>query len=267
MKAIILAAGHGTRMLPITKTIPKELLPVGNKPVIHYIVEGLSKAGIKDMLIITSQSKKALEDYFDKNYELEDILTKKWKTDALQAINEPKDLGNFTFVKQTEQKGTGHAILQAKPWIQDEFFMVVYADEIHHPKIYTEMLDLHHQSGKSVILWKEVDSDDVSKYGILKIENNFITDIIEKPSIQEAPSNYALFTPFIFPRKLFDLLEQSQPDAKSGEVYPRDAVKHIMKADGVVPYISNHPMRDASGNPESRLATNIAFANNPNILD
>lgn len=267
MKAIILAAGHGTRMLPITKTIPKELLPVGNKPVIHYIVEWLSKAGIKDMLIITSQSKKALEDYFDKNYELEDILTKKWKIDALKAINEPKDLWNFTFVKQTEQKGTGHAILQAKPWIQDEFFMVVYADEIHHPKIYTEMLDLHHQSGKSVILWKEVSPDDVSKYGILKIENNFITDIIEKPSTEEAPSNYALFTPFIFPRKLFDLLEQSQPDPKSGEVYPRDAVKHIMKTDGVVPYISSHPMRDASGNPESRLATNIAFANNPNILD
>lgn len=267
MKAIILAAGHGTRMLPITKTIPKELLPVGNKPVIHYIVEWLSKAWIKDMLIITSQSKKALEDYFDKNYELEDILTKKGKTDALQAINEPKSLGNFTFVKQTEQKGTWHAILQAKPRIQDEFFMVVYADEIHHPKIYSEMLDLHKTTWKSVILWKEVNHEDVSKYWILKIENNFITDIIEKPSIDEAPSNYALFTPFIFPRKLFDLLEQTKPDEKSWEVYPRDWVKHIMKADGVVPYISAHPMRDASGNPESWLATNIAFANNPNILD
>jgi UTP--glucose-1-phosphate uridylyltransferase len=267
MKAIILAAWHGTRMLPITKTIPKELLPVGNKPVIHYIVEWLSKAGINDMLIITSQSKKALEDYFDKNYELEDILTKKWKTDALKAINEPKDLGNFTFVKQTEQKGTGHAILQAKPWIQDEFFMVVYADEIHHPKIYTEMLDLHSKSGKSVILWKEVSPDEVSKYWILQIENNFITDIIEKPSQEEAPSNYALFTPFIFPRKLFDLLEQIQPDSNSWEVYPWDWVKHIMKTDWVVPYISTHPMRDASGNPESRLATNIAFANNPHILD
>jgi len=267
MKAILLAAGHGTRMLPITKTIPKELLPVGNKPVIHYIVEGLSKAGIKDMLIITSQSKKALEDYFDKNYELEDLLQRKWKTEALQAINEPKSLGNFTFVKQTEQKGTGHAILQAKPRIQDDFFMVIYADEIHHPKIYQEMIDLHIQTGKSVILWKEVHPDEVSKYGILQIENGLITDIVEKPTKELAPSNYALFTPFIFPHALFDLLENTQPDEKSGEVYPRDAVKHIMKTDGVVPYISRHPMRDASGTPQSRLETNIAFANNPHILE
>lgn len=267
MKVIILAAGHGTRMLPITKTIPKELLPVGNKPVIHYIVEGLAKAKIQDMLIITSQSKKALEDYFDKNYELEDILIKKWKAEALKAINEPKSLWNFTFVKQTEQKGTGHAMLQAKPWIQDEFFMVVYADEIHHPKIYQEMIELHQKTWKSVILWKEVSPDDVSKYGILEITDGLITDIVEKPAKEDAPSNYALFTPFIFPRKLFDLLEQCEPDPKSGEVYPWDAVKHIMKTDGVVPYISTHPMRDASGNPQSWLETNIAFANNPRILE
>lgn len=219
------------------------------------------------MLIITSQSKKALEDYFDKNYELEDILRKKGKTEELKAINEPKSLWNFTFVKQTEQKGTGHAILQAKPWIQDDFFMVVYADEIHHPKIYQEMIDLHKQTQQSVILGKKVSPDDVSKYGILKIENNRITDIVEKPSPEQAPSNYALFTPFIFPRKLFDLLEDSQPDPKSWEVYPREAVKHIMESDGVVPYLSPHPMRDASGNPQSWLETNIAFMNNPHILD
>ena len=219
------------------------------------------------MLIITSQSKKALEDYFDKNYELEDILMKKGKTDALKAINEPKSLGNFTFVKQTEQKGTGHAILQAKPWIGDEFFMVVYADEIHHPKIYQEMIELHQKTGKSVILGKEVPQEDVVKYGMLKIENGFITDIVEKPTVEDSPSRYALFTPFIFPRKLFDLLETSQPDPKSGEIYPWDAVKHIMKTDGVVPYISTHPMWDASGSPQSWLETNIAFANNPHILD
>jgi UTP--glucose-1-phosphate uridylyltransferase len=104
------------------------------------------------MLIVTSQSKKALEDYFDKNYELEDTLMKKGKINELNAINEPKSLGNFIFVRQTEQKGTGHAILQARPWVHDEFFMVVYADEIHHPKIYSEMIDLHNKTGKSVIL-------------------------------------------------------------------------------------------------------------------
>lgn len=145
--------------------------------------------------------------------------------------------------------------------------MVVYADEIHHPSIYKEMIELHQRTGKSVILGKEVAPEDVSKYGILRIENDFITDIVEKPAQDQAPSNYALFTPFIFPRKLFDLLEKSQPDPQSGEVYPWDGVKHIMNSDGVVPYISSHPMRDASGNPQSWLETNIAFMNNPHILD
>jgi UTP--glucose-1-phosphate uridylyltransferase len=129
------------------------------------------------------------------------------------------------------------------------------------------MIDLHNKTGKSVILWKEVSPDEVSKYGILEITDWLITDIIEKPSKEDAPSNYADFSPFIFPHKLFDLIEQSTPDPKSGEIYPWEAVKHIMKTDGVVPYISTHPMRDATGNPKSRLETNIAFANNPKILE
>lgn len=266
MKAIVLAAWYWTRMLPITKTIPKELLPIGTKPVIHYIIEWLVKSGIKDILIVTSQHKKALEDYFDKNYELEETLIKKWKTQALEAINQPKLMANFTFVKQKEQLWTWHAIMQARPRIQDDFFMVVYGDEIHHPKIYQEMIDLHNQSGQAVMFWKQVSPEDISKYGILDIQDNQIVDIVEKPPVHAAPSEYALFSPFIWPRRVLDLLTKTKPDKNTWEIYPRDAVKDVMQTEWVMPYISNYPMRDASGSPESWLQTNIEFAQNPDIL-
>jgi UTP--glucose-1-phosphate uridylyltransferase len=157
-------------MLPITKTIPKELLPVGNKPVIQYIVEGVVGAGIHDIVILSSQSKKALEDYFDKNYELEELLQKKGKSDLLEAINKPKNLARYSFIKQTEQAGTGHAILQAAPWINDDFFMVIYGDTIFHPDAFAEMIALHQQTGKSVMLVVEVPQQDVSKYGVIKMD-------------------------------------------------------------------------------------------------
>lgn len=267
MKAIILAAGHGTRMLPITKTIPKEMLPVGTKPVIHYIVEGLSKAGIRDIVMVTSQSKKAIEDYFDKHYELESLLDKKWKTEALTAIREPLGFANITFVRQSEMKGTGHAILQARPWIEDDFFMVLNGDEIHHPKVYQEMIALHQETGKGVMLAKNIPWPEISRYGVFNIKDGHIVDIVEKPAAHEAPSQYANFTPYIFPREVLDLLVDCQPDPISGEIYPRWAVKPLMAQKKIIPYMNTHPMRDACGNPQSWLETNIAFANNPRILD
>ena len=265
MKAIILAAGHGTRMLPITKTIPKELLPVGTKPVIHYIVEGLSQAGIKDMLIVTSQSKKALEDYFDKNFELEHLLETKGKHKYLKAINEPKSLGNFTFVKQSEQKGTGHAIMQAAPWINDDFVMVVYGDTIYHPKIYKEMVELHKEFGKGIMCLKEVPEEDVSKYGIARLEDGYFIDVIEKPTKEEAPSNMAVFTPYIVPGRFLELLMGTEPDAKSGEIYPWPALKQIMANKEMLGYVTEHSIRD-TGNPESWLKANMEIGRDPDLL-
>lgn len=265
MKAIILAAGHGTRMLPITKTIPKELLPVGTKPVIHYIVEGLSQAWIKDMLIVSSQSKKALEDYFDKNFELEHLLEKKWKHEHLKAINEPKSLGNFTFVKQSEQKGTWHAIMQAAPWISDDFVMVVYGDTIYHPKIYQEMVDLHKTTGKGVMCLKEVAEENVRKYGIAHLEDDHFMDVIEKPSREEAPSNIAVFTPYIVPGKFLKLLMNTEPDTKSWEIYPWPALKQIMANKEMLGYVTEHPLWD-TGNPEAWLKANMEIGQNPDLL-
>ena len=136
--------------------------------------------------------------------------------------------------------------MQAAPWIQDEYVMVVYGDEIHHPKIYQEMIALHHQTHKGVMLGKQVAREDISKYGILDIQDGHIVNILEKPSPSEAPSNYALFTPFIWPRRVLDLLASSAPHPETGEIYPRDAVKSIMDQEGILLYESPHPMRDAS---------------------
>jgi UTP--glucose-1-phosphate uridylyltransferase len=130
-------------MLPITKTIPKEMLPVGNKPVIQYIVEGIVGTGIQDIVMITSQGKRALEDYFDKNYELEELLRKKGKTEFLELINKPKTMANIVFARQNEQLGRTHAVYQAKKWVSDDFFMLCMGDNFFEPAFYAEMMDLH----------------------------------------------------------------------------------------------------------------------------
>lgn len=262
MKALILAAWFGTRMLPITKTIPKELLPVGNKPVIQYIVEGVVGAGIDEILILSSQSKKALEDYFDKNYELEELLKKKGKSDLLASINTPKNLARYSFVKQTEQLGTGHAILQAQPWIHEDFFMVIYGDTIFHPSAFQEMIALHQQTGKSVMLVVEVPQQDVSKYGVIKLDDDgHIIDIVEKPRPEYAPSNLIMYGIMILPKKIFWLLSRTPPDEQSGEIYPREAVGELMRERSLIPYICNHPTRDI-GSLESWIDANITFKQN-----
>ena len=259
MKAIILAAWHWTRMLPNTKTIPKELLPVGTKPVIHYVVEWLSKAGITDMLIITSQSKKALEDYFDKNFELEHLLEKKWKLEYLKAINEPRSLGNFTFVKQSEQMGTGHAIMQATPWISDDYVMIVYGDTIYHPNIYKEMVELHNRTWKWVMCMKKVPHEETYRYWIAKMDGEYLIDIVEKPSVETAPSNNAIFTPYIVHRKFLENLAWVKPDTISWEIYPRPAMQDILTNKEMVWYVTEHPLWD-TGNPEAWMKANIDLA-------
>ncbi|MCS6983052.1 MAG: sugar phosphate nucleotidyltransferase [Candidatus Absconditabacterales bacterium] len=259
MKAVILAAGHGTRMLPITKTIPKELLPVGNKPVIHYVVQGLAKAGISDIIIVTSSSKKALEDYFDKNYELEDMLKKKEKYEFLSAINEPKNLANICFVKQSEQLGIGHAMLTAKPWISDDFFMLVYGDSIYHPAIFSQVLDLHHHTGQMVMSLKHVPKHDVSKYGIVQIHDDHIIDFVEKPAPDNAPSTLASFSPIIYHRDIFDHLAKTGLDPRLGELYPRPGLLAMIPTYGLRPAISDQPIWD-TGNPHAWLAANNDLA-------
>lgn len=253
-------------MLPITKTIPKEMLPVGTKPVIHYLVEALSKAGIKEIIMVISTGKHALQEYFDKNFELEQALLKKWKLDMLQAINEPKDFAKITFVQQSELLWTGHAIMQAAPWIQDDFAMIVYADTIYHPKLFKDMLATHQKTQKPVMALTKIPMEDVYKYWVAKMEGDYMVDLIEKPAVEDAPSNLITFSPYIIPKRFFSLLEWTQADEKSWEIYPRPALKEIMKWEWVIWHITDLPFRD-TWNPESWMKANLEVGQNPELLN
>jgi len=240
MKAIILAAWFGTRMLPITKTIPKEMLPVGDKPVIQHTIEALVQCGISEIIIVTSQFKKVLEDYFDKNYELEELLEQKWKTTYLEMINKPKDLAKMAFVRQNKMLWTGNAILQAEPRVSEDFFMVLNGDDIYEAGSLQWMMDLHKQSWKSTMLLTQVEKEDVVNRWIAKIENDHIIGFVEKPSIESAPSNLANTGCVIYPRKMFELIKNTTPDAKSWEIYPREGFQKIMDSEWVLPYVTKN---------------------------
>ncbi len=259
MKAVILAAGFGTRMLPINKTVPKELLPVGDKPVIQYVIEALVNAWIEDILIVTSQWKKALEDYFDKSYELEAKLKSKWKTDLLELINKPKNLANFAFVKQKKPLWTWHAILQAKPWISDDFFIVVNADMIYKPDAFQNMIKLHNETKKPVWLLKEIDRKQAHKYWMAKLENEKVVDIVEKPKFGEEPSNLMNTWTFLRPKEAFDILMETDPEP-NWEIYPWKAAKRIIEKYWILPCITDW-LWDI-GNHKTRLDANVQLYKN-----
>jgi UTP--glucose-1-phosphate uridylyltransferase len=255
-------------MLPLTKTIPKELLPVGDRPAIQYIVEALVQHNIHDIIMITSQSKKALEDYFDKHYELEDILTKKNKSDLLRAINRPKEMGNIMFVKQTAPLGTAHAIMQAKPWIgTSESVFVIFGDMIYHPKCLGDMLDLHRQTGHAIVHAATIERENVHKYGVLEVDDTSrITNLVEKPSRDQAPSNIISTGAYLLPTRIFEYIEQTPLDPISGEHCLPDAIKRMMKDHPVYASSSNYPHRDV-GSIQGRLDANIDIGKHKILAD
>ncbi len=260
MKAIIPAAGYGTRMLPITKTIPKEMLPVGNKPVIQYIVEGLVSAGIDEIAMITSQGKIPLEHYFDKNYELEEQLRQKNKLDLLERINKPKNMAHYVFLKQTEQLGLPHAIAEASYWMDDDFFFVTVGDQFGEKAIYREMVDLHKKTKQPIIQLAQVPLEEVSKYGVVKIEWDEIIDMIEKPSPDQAPSNLISQGLYILPKDFFEAVKNVPIDISKGEIIMPDCLLYLRTMGyKLLPYISTHRMRDV-GSTELRLQTNNELA-------
>lgn len=230
-------------MLPITKTIPKEMLPVWEKPVIQYIVEDLSQSWIKDILMITSQQKKALEDYFDKNYELEDSLKKKGKEDLLALVTFPKSLANYAFVKQTQQLGTAHAISQVAPRINDDFFIVIFWDAIYPPTMISSLLQTFEKTKKPVVCVHEVAWEEVHNYGVVKIEWEIIKEIVEKPKREDAPSNLVCNGVYLLPKEIFDYIKKTPLDEKRGEYLLPDTLNLLMKERDVA-YVKVEPFRD-----------------------
>lgn len=265
MKAVILAAWLWTRTLPITKTIPKELLPVWDKPIIQYTIEWLVAAWIDDIVIITSQQKKPLEDYFDKNYELEDALQKKWKLDLLALINAPKNMAKYAFVKQFEPLWTWHAVMQVKHLISDDYFMVILADTIYPPEAFVDMKKSFDAKNSPFLAIHEVPREEVYKYGIVKLDGTSVIDFVEKPKVEDAPSNFIRNGVAILPKRVFQLLDQIGPDSRTWELYLTDAVKLLLQETSVQS-LSMRPYLD-TGSIQWRLEANEKFLRQGKLFD
>lgn len=204
-KAVIPAAGLGTRFLPATKAQPKEMLPVVDRPAIQYVVEEAVAAGIDDILIITGRNKRSLEDHFDRNFELEYLLEAKGKMDELGEVVNLADLADIHFVRQGEPLGLGHAVSVARKHIGDNPFVVMLGDDImtHRPPLISEMMDLHSETGGSVIALKEVPHSDISLYGCAEpgVRDGNVVEfrgVVEKPAPEDAPSDLAVVGRYLF---------------------------------------------------------------------
>ncbi|WP_290783982.1 UTP--glucose-1-phosphate uridylyltransferase GalU [Exiguobacterium sp. UBA6309] len=232
-KAIIPAAGLGTRFLPATKAMPKEMLPILDKPTIQYIVEEAAKAGIEDIIIVTGKHKRAIEDHFDNQKELEITLENSGKTELLEKVQFSTNLANIFYVRQKEQKGLGHAILTAKQFIGNEPFAVLLGDDIvesDDPAI-KQLMDVYEQTEKSVIGVQEVRPEDTHRYGIIDpvSQNGRLYDVkkfVEKPAPGKAPSNLAIMGRYVLTPDIFDYLA-NQGEGAGGEIQLTDAIERL----------------------------------------
>ncbi|TDL79000.1 UTP--glucose-1-phosphate uridylyltransferase GalU [Peribacillus frigoritolerans] len=242
-KAIIPAAGLGTRFLPATKAQPKEMLPIVDKPTIQYIIEEAVASGIEDIIIVTGRGKRAIEDHFDKSYELEETLAKKGKFDQLEEVQGISKLANIHYIRQKEPLGLGHAISCASRFIGDEPFAVLLGDDIvHSPEkpCLKQLIDVYERYNSSVIGVQQVPDEEVSKYGVISINNGeidhgvfSIDDLVEKPKLEVAPSNYAIMGRYILRPEIFSILENLAPGA-GGEIQLTDAIKKLNELQMVV---------------------------------
>lgn len=246
-------------MLPVTKSIPKELLPVGNKPVLQYLVEGLTSIDIQNICMVTAQGKHAIEDYFDKNYELEEVLKQKGKEDLLRETNKTKNLANICYVKQKKQLGFPHAVLEAEPWIDGDHFLLVVGDQIYSPQIFQDMIEMYEQYNSPVMLLQEIAKDQVYKYGVADVQDGKIVDMVEKPEPSKAPSNLIMPGMYILPYEIFDMIKDTPINEDKGEIVLPDVLEKVMKKYDIVPCVTDHKIWDL-GNPEDWLQANVEFA-------
>ena len=240
-KAVIPAAGFGTRVLPATKSFPKEMFPIVDKPTIQYIVEEAVSAGITDILIITTRGKGLIADHFDRSPELEHILEKSGKTEFLNLVKNISDLANINFIRQKEMKGLGHAILKAKSFVGNEPFAVLFGDGViiskEKPAI-QQLIEHYGEYGEGVVGVKKVAEEDIHKYGSLKVENLHdnvfaCTDMKEKPQTkEEVLSLYSIIDRCVLPPQIFDILERTAPGA-GGEIQLTDAMREIAVTKGM----------------------------------
>lgn len=265
-KAIIPVAGFGTRFLPVTKTIPKEMIPIIDKPTIQYIVEEAVESGITDILLITSKYKKSIEDYFDNFQELEYVLQKSKNYEMLGMIKNLSNMVNITFVRQKEQNGLGHAIYHGKTFVGNEHFCVLLGDDIVYSKnkpCLKQLIDCHNKYGGTILGVQEVDKKDVSKYGIVdgvEVSKNIykVNNLIEKPSLNEAPTNIAILGRYIISPSIFDHLENAT-SGKLGEIQLTDSLVKLISKENVHAY-KFEGMRYDIGDKVGYLKATIDYA-------
>lgn len=241
-KAIIPAAGLGTRFLPATKAQPKEMLPIVDKPTLQYIIEEAVQSGIEEILIITGRNKKSIEDHFDKSVELELELEAKGKYELLEEVRKISDLVNIHYIRQKEPRGLGHAILCAKSFIGDEPFAVMLGDDIVESEkpCLKQMMEIYAQYKTTILGVQEISIHEVDKYGIVdgfRIEESVykVKGLVEKPSIDEAPSNIAILGRYVITPAIFEILEHTEP-GKGGEIQLTDALKVLAQREAMYAY-------------------------------
>ncbi|MFC5528889.1 UTP--glucose-1-phosphate uridylyltransferase GalU [Cohnella yongneupensis] len=276
-KAIIPAAGLGTRFLPATKAMPKEMLPIIDKPGIQYIVEEAVASGIEDILIVTGKGKRAIEDHFDSYYELEQNLRLKGKLDLLSEVQKASDLIDIHYIRQKEPRGLGHAIWCARKFIGDEPFAVLLGDDIVQNDgvpCLKQMMDVYDDVQGSVLAVKRVPDNEVSRYGIVDPDATGgdgdriikVRGVVEKPSIDRAPSNVAIIGRYILTPAIFDILE-TQDVGAGGEIQLTDAISTLMQDESVYAYNFQGTRYD-TGEKLGYLKTIIDFAlERPDLKD
>lgn len=234
IKAVIPAAGLGTRFLPATKAMPKEMLPVVDKPAIQYVVEEAADAGIDDILVIIGRNKNAISNHFDSVPELEVKLMEKGDTGRLERVMKSSDLADIHFVRQGEPKGLGHAVLRARTHVGDSSFAVLLGDDLidERDPLLTDMIAEHQRSGAAVIALMEVDPANIHMYGAAAVEAIQgsdavrVTGLVEKPAQEDAPSNLAIIGRYVLPASVFEILERTAP-GKGGEIQLTDALEEM----------------------------------------
>ena len=266
-KAIIPAAGLGTRVLPATKALPKEMLTIVDKPSLQYIVEELVSSGITDIVIITGRNKNSIEDHFDFSYELENTLKTNHKSELLDKVSHISNMANIYYVRQNMPLGLGHAVLKAKSFIGDDPFVIALGDDIiYNPEkaVTKQMIEKYDLYGKSIIGCQEVAKEDVSKYGIAKLGHKVdettyqMLDFLEKPFVNEAPSRTACLGRYLLSGKVFKYLEETKP-GKNGEIQLTDGILAMMRDNEEVLAYNFIGKRYDIGSKFGLLRANIEF--------
>ncbi len=272
-KCLFPAAGYGTRFLPATKAVPKEMLPILTKPLLQYGVEEALSAGITNMAIVTGRGKRAIEDHFDNAFELESQLSGTAKDHYLKEIKEIINKSTFTYVRQKQMLGLGHAILTGEPLIGNEPFAVILADDLcdsGENSVISQMIEIYNQYQCSIVAIEEVPMSQTNKYGIIAgnlVDNSNntyqVTDMVEKPEEKNAPSNMAIIGRYILTPDVFNIIKNVKPD-KSGEIQITDALKIQAKQGKVIAYKFKGRRFDC-GSIKGYLEATNHFANNLSI--